>query len=477
MKKYFMITFFFIFFVLSIFSEESQIVGYEEFIKMISDDLPKLKTEEINIKLAKEKMKEALSIYDVNLNYSIGGVGKKNYNDLSSTKINYMTGFDTYLNLSTTLPSGTSLLFGGNYGQFYSWGSTGASGSPELYNSASYDPVISFKISQPLIYNWFGFIDRYAYRDAKAKHQIAILKKEVNYKEILFQYEKKYFYWIITKIISEKINEVIENAKELEKQSLERKNSNLIDDDTYQKSVYNRIKYEILKNNIDNQFYQITTEIKLLLEKSLAPEQSVLVEWYENKQFQEQKRDDFLKTSTGQIMKLTKEILLYQKKIAENKSLPKLNLTGDVNVKFHNYQNDASTISNVTSYGDVDFVVGLEFYYPIGDHKNISLYNQTLLLMEQFEVEEKLMLDSYEQSMILLLLNKEKIRKTIELKETALISLQKRLKSEKIKYNNAEIDISYLLETKNLIVSEEIEILNLKLDCILLYLEYKKLNY
>ena len=120
MKKYFMITFFFIFFVLSIFSEESQIVGYEEFIKMISDDLPKLKTEEINIKLAKEKMKEALSIYDVNLNYSIGGVGKKNYNDLSSTKINYMTGFDTYLNLSTTLPSGTSLLFGGNYGQFYS---------------------------------------------------------------------------------------------------------------------------------------------------------------------------------------------------------------------------------------------------------------------------------------------------------------------------------------------------------------------
>ncbi|MBN2547008.1 MAG: TolC family protein [Spirochaetes bacterium] len=480
MKKLYLIT---IFITLILFplksNSEKEILKYDDFIKSVKEELLELKINENELEFSKNKVKEANSMYNVDLNYYINGIGKKPYNDLSNSVLDYSSGFNTGLNLSATIPSGTKILIGGYYEHIYSNGYIKDSkDNRDYFNSSLYDPVITVQISQPLIYNWFGFIDRYARNDATQKLNIAKLKKEVDDSQLICVYSIKYYHWTSLKMILEKLKMVIDNATELEKQTLRKFQSNILGEDDYQKSVYNTLKYKLMYNNYQKEYDTIKNELKLSLnkEKEIEPDIISLDAKFSELQDVKLQKGDFYFTTAGKVAVLTKKNLEYLKKINTNKTLPKLNLNGDMDIKFHNYLNNSENIDNNTSYGDIDFIVGIDFVYPLGNHKARADYKNSLLLLEQFNLEEKIMLLNYEKSINDILNIFQLVKDNISLKNDALISLNKRLRTETIKFNNAEIDLNNLLDTRNFILTEEIELLTLKLNYIIINFEYLKLN-
>jgi len=475
MKKYFL---FFIFFttIYGLYSENNiETIKLDNLINILKKESNELILSKIYVEISENKVYQTKSMFDVMINNYIAGTGKKNYSELSSTKIDYTGGFETGFNFTSTLPSGTQILLGSEYEQLYSWGNIKPpSGTIEDFNSVTYDPTIKIKISQPFIYNYFGFLDRYAKKDATNSLNIEKLKYNVAEKNLVCQYTLKYYQWISYKLILEKLKLVIENSSELEKQTLRKMKSKLLDEDDYQKSVYSVIKYRTLYNNYLSEYDNITNEIKtaLKIENNIEPDINELDFKYNEFLNLEIAKGDFSETITGQIVSLTKKNLDYQKDIFYNKTLPKLNLTGTMDVKFRNYYNDSSLVSDANSYGDIDFIVGLDFSYPLGNFKAKGDYENVKLLSEKLSAEEKIMSENYDKIINKTLILNSYLRENLELKKLALDSLYLRLKTENIKFNNANIEIRNLIETENLILSDEIELLNLKLVFIKNYIDY-----
>ncbi len=459
---------------LQVFSQETKVVSLEDYISKVEISLTEIMLEDSKLKLYKNKIDEANVVYDINLTANFYGVGKKNYNDTSSIVIDYSSGFTGGAAVSGVLPSGTRYSAGVNYEQLYSQGKQNESG----FNSVSYDPVIKLRISQPLIYNWFGFIDRYARKDAQSKFAIEMLKTEIEKKRIIERYKLKYMKWAALKSIMVLLEEVIQNAEELKLQSEKKLKNNLIGDEDYQKTVYNLIRYQITYNNFVNEYNNLKNELMAALNETgdISPDLTVIINEYAGYSVGTLEVADFFQTKTGHILRLTLDNLKSAKEIVVNKQMPSLNLRTDIDIKFHNYANDSDIIKSKQSYGDVDFIVGLDFVYPLSQFKSKAEYNNIQNLIDQFELNQKSALENYTKLTFNIKSEINLIKNNIILKEAGIASLKKRLAGETKSYNNAETGVGDIIETKMLILSEEVEIINLRLAALSAYTDFYSLK-
>ncbi|MCK4795908.1 MAG: TolC family protein [Spirochaetes bacterium] len=463
-------------FLFSIFSQEN-IITYDDFTKLLDEKLPELKLNEINLNFSKTQLKRANSLYDVQLNYNIDGIGKKSYSDTSNIKFDYNSGFNTGINFVTTLPSGTSILLGTEYNQLYSWGNIKDANDTTAFNSTLYEPVINIKINQPLLYNFFGLLDRFAKNDANAKLEINILKTKIENQKILNFYKKQFFYLVINKLAIKEINIVIENAIKLELDTKNKMNNRLLDNDDYQKAIYSTLKYKLLLNNYEKEYHNAMTLLDNIINfNNYSPDLQIVENEYKNKKNINVEFVDFYEVIIGKILYLTKNNLEYNKKINFNKLLPKLDVFGNIDIKFHNYSNDANSINNNNSNGDVDFIVGLDLSYFIGNLKARNDYEDAKNLINKTTYEEIIIKNDYYKNLNNIIFLSKKINENITIKEQILDSLISRLKTEKMKFNNAEIELKNILDTENQIITEELELLQLKLSYICIYLDYDLLT-
>ena len=149
--------------------------------------------------MQKLEVKKSYSVYDLNANAKFYGSGNQTQLDNENTIYNYSPGFGSNLTFINTLPSGTELSTGFTYQQQYSSGETTSINSitgkekTTEWQKTSYDPVINVGITQPLLYNWFGFLNRYSIKNEKDKLKIEIITKELNNLNIVTNYKKLYF--------------------------------------------------------------------------------------------------------------------------------------------------------------------------------------------------------------------------------------------------------------------------------------------
>lgn len=480
-------SFLFIFLIILIpcFSQDNakdNIISFESYMNLISAELPEMHQNQNKVELAKNEVKKANELHNVELSSNFSGIGKQTYPDGKGTEL-YSTGFNTQTMLSTTLPSGTIVGAGFDYTQMYSNGLTevmnfspmGVTSEDKTLSTVTYDPIIKINIAQPLIFNWFGFLDRFAKKDAKMKLEIERLKKIENDKMILDYYKKIYFSWIAYSDIISLLERSIQNAIKLEKQTREKLRTGIAENDDLQKVIYQVFKYQEQHQMTISEYENILNELSIFFDTSASsPDNEELSLFFKKSADITPDLVEFENTRNSKIINLSKAELEYVKKASFNKTLPMLNAFGNLDIKFHQFE---KTLDNDAKdpeifYGDIDFTVGLEFRYPLGNFKSRAELKETELMIKDLLLQYESSRNQYNKGIKAIITNIKSFKKVYEIKEKSLGSLNSRYKTEKRKYNQARLDLAFLLDTDNAITSEEIELVRMKINLINLYFDY-----
>lgn len=488
--------------VIYIFGENGinkTLIKYDEYINIIKEKLPELKINKNVLLKSENELRKTNSLYNVEIGGSFAGVGKKTYPDGSPIEVWYSAGFNGEGYVSTIIPSGTRITLGAGYTQMYSAGFVTTNnliidqnygtvlGTKEVeteFFSTTRDPVIRLSISQPLIYNWFGFLDRYLKKEAKLKLAVEKLKNTENENEIINYYKKIYFLWFQWSKILNFLEKTIDNAKKLESQTAEKLRSGIAENDEFQRTRYAVIKYEEQYKYIEIEYKNLINELKIFFDaESMAPEIDQLDTFPIYIEAGNNSIDfiEFEKTRTSRIINLDKENVEFLKKARLNQMLPQLNIFGNLDIKFHEYYYDPeghhdSEIVYDFYKGNVDFVTGIEFKYTLGNFKTRAEFKEAQLILDEVILQYDVTKNNYLKKINNIIINIELLKGIIDKKNKNIESLNSRLKTERIKYVQARyIELRDLIETENLITSEEIELMKTKANLIILYLDYLKL--
>ncbi len=458
-------------------------LDFNTFIELIKQKLPDFKTSEINVAKAENNIKKENSINDISLSISGAGFGKSPFTDQGDTYIDFSSGFTGSAGLSNVFASGTRLYGGVEYTQVHSWGSLKKNEQPMsfdgVFTADSYDPVIKITIAQPLLYNWFGFLDRFGKKDALKALAIEKMKKELSDDAYMLVYQKLYFTWIQLKLNGSVLIKTIENAKTLEQQTLQKVKNGVAENDDYERVRYMLLQYNQANSKILQNEKMIIKEFSQYINsENFEPNTDEFEIFFQNALSNDYKFEDFDKTKTSALLNVSKERLNELEKVYKNMNMPQLNLFGMLDVKFHKYYSDINpdgydNIYNTReNYGKVDFTAGLELKHPIGDTKNKTLIAENKLLLDEITNEYTKTRNNYEKNKDLIEIQLITIKENINYVNDKIKSLQSRYETEKKKYSQVRTDTYSLIDTDNSITIEQTNLLSLKNDLISLYLEY-----
>ena len=483
--KSILISFFILALSCSIFCQEK--ISVDNFIKIISKKLPEFEQQNIILEKAENNLTKARSIYDVNLSGSFEGYGNQIYMDGQDINSNYSPGFKSDLNLSSTLPSGTKISSGVSYNQIFKSGKQtqsiitfqGLQENEFDYENTTYDPKISISVTQPLLYNWFGFLDRYSIKDAKNKIKIEKIKTEINKKNILAYYEKLYFKWIEKELLIDSIKLSLENARKIEAQTLLKLKKGLAENDDYQRSKYSVVKLIDQLEALNYEYEIIKKELGLFIDLKLYKVDSDEYEKRFNNIIDETiKPVKFEKTGNAKILNLNKESLEAYKKAKQNNMMPKLDLFGNLDIKFHIYD---SIIENdyerEKSLGDIDFTAGIQLSMPLGNIKARAEKKEVYLMIKDILLEYEKTENDFNNQFCQILEYEKYLKNNLALKNESLKIIQSKYETEKEKYKQGRMELKDILDSEDVIINEKTNKTKIKTALIINYIEYQLLTY
>jgi len=478
-----------IFLITGIAAQEKNILTLDEYLKIIKDKIPELKQGENDLNIAENRLKKSYSTFDPVLASSTSYKRYKPYTDSESSEAYYTNGFMTDVYLKSVLPSGTRIDIGAEYlfshsqgeNTITSFGMNGMSFSTIEedinYTASTFDPVVKISITQPLLYNWFGFIDRYAVKDAKNNLLIERLKKEENENTIDAYYKKLYFAWAVNIFVYDLLENTIDNMIKLEKQTKDKLNKGVAEKDEYERVRYSVLQYNEQIKNTQYNINVIKKELSLFFDTDkYIPDMNTFDVFYNNINPEDIKYTDFYSTRTSRILNLNKKSLEDYKKLQISSILPRLDIFGNLDIRFHSYEKNTDDTSEAESYhGEIDLVVGLQFSYPLGSIKSRGELKEAELMIKDIVYQLEITKNNYEKTVNKYAEYSKNLNEILDLKSEGLKSLDSIYRLEKIKYNQGRIELRNLLETENDIFNHKINIIQTKLNLINLYFDYKLL--
>jgi hypothetical protein len=232
------------------------------------------------------------------------------------------------------------------------------------------------------------------------------------------------------------------------------------------------------------EYKKLLNELSIFLDtEAVEPEINKLDEYPFYKQAIENKIEfvDFENTIASKTLNLNKENIEDLRKNRFNQVLPELNIFGNLDIKFHEYYLDPeghNLADNDYDFyaGNVDFTTGIEFIYPLPNFRARGELKEAELMLQNIVLEYDKTKNNYHKNLKNTITNIAILKEIINKKNQNLQSLNSRIRTERVKYAQArQIELGNLIETENLITSEEIDLMKTKANIIILYLDYLKL--
>lgn len=448
------------------FSEDTATAGktisYDKYIAEIEKSLPELKSNEMDLLSAENKVKSAKSGGDTSFTAGGDAYSNKQYSGISDD--GDVKGYDYYAGLSKTITSTGTTLSG-----TYNYAKNSYSGFTSTQDYSSYEPSVAVKVSQPLLYNFLGKVDRYSENNAKMQFEIAQYQLQENNKSVLNAYKKLYFQWIMYNENIRNLDEAISNSNTLKEQIRRKVNAGLADNDDYQNSVYSVLSYENQKRVYQTALKNLENQLSLYLDlKQGLPGSEYFNEYYKNAETAGLTAKDFRNTASAKIMDLTMKNYAYSRGVYENRLLPEFNVFAGVTKK---------DISGSQTYGvnDTDYNVGFEFKYSLENNSAESSLKDIEIQIKALEYEYKTAENSYKKQMHDYIESSHGVIRQLENNEKTLRALESKLITEKRKYSQARLNLSYIIDTENSITVERNNIVALKYQLIGYYIDYMDL--
>ena len=444
--------------------KSSPVLKYDDYMKAVEKSLPEIRSNEIDVMLAENDLKSAKSAGDTSLTAGGDYSSTQQYNMMSGTGVANAGRF--YAGISKKLiPTGTSISTELDYTRTkYSEYST-------VSDYSTYEPSISLKVSQPLLYNFLGKVDKYAEKNAKMQYEIEKVKYTENNKSVLNAYRKLYFEWILYREILKNLEESITNSKKLQEQVARQVKARVADQDDYQEVVAATLEYEGQYREYLTSMKKIENQVRLYLSMEVSPDTEAFSGMLEKSMGNGFGDVEFSKTSSARLIDLAMENLNYTKDVKENELLPELNIYGEVSRKSISDSSQSSMELNKTDYS-----VGFEFTYSLENNSAESALKEAEIGLLQLKYEYQSTLKEYRKSLAEYRLSAEGNRSLIKNAASVLGALNTKLRTERKKYNQARLKLSYIIETENSIASKKIELLQLQYQLIGNYIDYTDLT-
>ena len=436
-------------------------VTYDEFIKRIEKTLPEIKSNKTNVLLAENDIKRAKSAGDITVDAG-GDYGNQEQYNITTGSGN-VSNSTFYAALSKKLiPTGTRLNTEFNYAK------TSYSDYNSIPDYSTYEPSVSFKISQPLLYNFLGKVDKYAEKNAEMLFEIEKVRYLENNKSILNAYKKLYFEWILYKELLTNLKESIKNSKTLEAQIKRQVKAGLSDNDDYQKVVTSTLSYESQYEEYSTALTKIENEIELYLNMKFEPDTSAFKNVFSESYECGFNNVNFSSTNSARLIDLTMKNLNYTKEVSENQLLPELNVYTQLTRK--NVSDEA-----VSGLDKTDYSIGFEFTYNIGNNSAESDLREAEIRLQDLNYEYKSTLNKFKKKLSEYYASATGTKKQLKNANNVLKALESQLKTEEKKYKQARLNLSYVIETENSIAAKKIEMIELRNKLIENYIDFNDL--
>ena len=227
-------------FLISISGNCEESLSFESYISLISNKLPDIKINLINLEKASNTYVQSRSIEDTYLNANSELFGTGATSNSSTISVDSVSGSLLGIEISKKiLDVGTTLAIGFSYQNTL----TRAHSLPGNSTSVDYttiSPNLTLSVSQPLLKNSFGMIDRFSITDARLVRDIQSIQTELDNMNILTSYSKIFFQWIGQLKALLFLSNCINSAAKSEKLLRDQLSAGLIENDDYQstKNLY-----------------------------------------------------------------------------------------------------------------------------------------------------------------------------------------------------------------------------------------------
>ncbi len=461
---------FFIFSYAGVFSqeqgtvqEEKKNISYAEYMNTMISTLPEIQSNGINLLLQENELEKVKSISDISIN--AGGSLSSSDVIQNGTK-GSVTGTDISAGLSKVFTStGTRLSVNGGWSKT-GYRDFGTSPDSDVFSA----PFIGVTATQPLLKNFLGKVDSFSEKNAEMQVETEKVRLLENNKITLNAYKKMYFQWILACKQVGNSTTSLENSRAQLNQVRKNFNAGIVEEDDLQKSTASTLDYEQELETKNTDLRNIKKSLAVYIDtENLSPEENSFNELYNEAAAADYAYADFSTTNSCRLMDLTAKRLIYSQGVYENRLLPDLNITGSYTGK--NLTSDSS--KQFSAPGDKDWKLGFEFVYSLGNSQAEGELKDIEIQLKALEYEKKTAENSYKKMLSSISSTAAGTKIRIKKKEQYLNALSRQLVTEKKKYRQGRLNLSYVLTTENLISSARTDLDNLKYQLISLYIDYK----
>lgn len=452
--------------------ESTNVITYEKFISVITQKLPEIKINALQVQKAYNQVEKAKSVDDTNLIAKGQYALQKMYTTGKSLfEPDYKQSYYGYTGIEQTIAStGTRMSLGLEYNSSSIKGNLTI--PPQAYSVDEYRPSITATITQPLLQNAFGIIDRYEKNNAQMKLEIQKLQQLQDDTSVLNYYKKIYFNWLLYKHALTIMKESIANAQELVDSVQRKARAGLAENDDVQRALSSLLSYQSQYKQYEITYNSICDELSLYFDATISPEDNDLKNVFDSVLATEYSEVPFEHTRSYIIVKKNIDLLQYSMDVADNSTLPQMNLILSATRKnYSDRQREA-----LSKLPDTDYSVGVEFSYPLGNHSAQSQVNEYELSLKELEQNLLSTRNSYYKSLKALLQSLYGYKELIVTHNKNLQALFSQRQTERKKYEQARLDLQYLINTENNIAMEKLTVLQLQVALIGYYIDYKDLT-
>ncbi|MEJ5362528.1 MAG: TolC family protein [Spirochaetota bacterium] len=452
--------------------EKQNIISYEQFLLIIKEKLPEIKNNTIGVQRAYNQLEQAKSVDDTNLIAKADYSRQKMYTTGKSLyEPDYKQSYYGYTGIEQTLTStGTRVSLGLEYNSSSIKGNLTI--PPQAYSVNEYRPSITATITQPLLKNAFGIIDRYGKNSAAMKLEIQKLQQLQDDQSVLNYYKKLYFSWVLYKQALDIWQESISNARSLVDSVQRKARAGLAENDDVQRAASSLLSYEAQYKQYEITYKSICDELSLYCDKSIVPQindMNIMFDSIVSARFTEV---PFEQTRSWLIVKKNMDVMQYTIKVADNSTLPQMNLILSASRKNYSDQHREA----LSKLPDTDYSVGVEFSYPLGNHDADAQLKDYELSLKELEYNLLITQNSYYKSLRAIIQSLNGYKELIATHNKNLQALISQRKTEQKKYEQARLDLQYLINTENSIAMEKLTLLQLKVGLVSYYIDYKDLT-
>lgn len=458
---------------------QTNTLTYAAYMETIRDQIPELKINAVTETNAEMNLLSAKSSGDVNLSAQLGAVGK--YGSLSSSSTTTTTsptveaaGIQAGIGVGSLIPySGTKWSVNLTHTSFL--GGTLYPDGVHGVDFNNYQPSLTIEVTQPLLRNFFGTLDRYPIKDAEYALAIAKLQRKLDDASVIVSYQKIYYQWIMYEKLLAYYRNMYITARRFENQMRDRYNNGLIDNDSYQNARTQTMVYS--DYYAQNQVYLdslLTTVSFFMPVTNLKPDHTTWDAYLDLGSNMQMESVPFADSVNGQIAYQSKIRAEYTLDAMKNGTLPNLDLVGSVSLNGLSPNSDGY-FQSFGSMTNVEFFAGVQFSYPIGNRANKAQYqmaeNSLYGIIAQYDQLEK----DFNTQLQTYISRFNAYKNLIASKQMQIRAINSRIATQLQKLDQGRLEVDDLLTSRLELTATQTELLNLQYEFITTIFDYRAL--